>query len=92
MIPKKKKKKKKLLSSISRILIFCYSRDTVEEFPGGLVVRILGFHSCGRDSIPSCGTEILHAAWQKKKKKKTLLGELRISPRTGENIFSVCTL
>ena len=42
------------------------------EFPGGLVVRILGFHSCGRDSIPSCGTEILQAAWQKKKKKDTV--------------------
>ena len=52
------------------------------------MVRIPGFHSCGRDSIPSCGTEILQVAWQKK--KKTLLRELKISPRTGENIFSVC--
>lgn len=36
------------------------------------MLRILGFHSCGRDSVPSCGTEILRVAWQKKKKKDTV--------------------
>ena len=29
------------------------------EFPGGLVVRILGFHSHGPGSVPGWGTEIL---------------------------------
>ena len=29
------------------------------EFPGGLVVRILGFHCCGPGSVPGRGTEIL---------------------------------
>ena len=29
-----------------------------KEFPGGLVVRILGFHFCGLGSIPGRGNEI----------------------------------
>ena len=45
-----------------------------QEFPGGLVVRILGFHYRGLGSIPGRGTEIPQAARrsppQKKKKKK----------------------
>ena len=42
------------------------------EFPGGLVVRILGFNCCGPGSIPCLETEVLQGAWhsQKKKKKK----------------------
>ena len=40
------------------------------EFPGGLVVRILGFHYCGPDSIPGQGTEILQAVWHGQTKKK----------------------
>ena len=31
------------------------------EFPGGLVVRIPGFHCCGQGSIPGKGTVILQA-------------------------------
>ena len=33
------------------------------EFPGGPVVRILGFCCHGQGSIPSQGTEIPQAAW-----------------------------
>ena len=44
------------------------------EFPGGLVVRILGFHCHGLGSIPGQGTEIPQATWcgQKKRKKKKI--------------------
>ena len=42
------------------------------EFPGGLVVRILGFHCCGPGSIPHQGTEN-----PKEKKKKQREGILR---------------
>ena len=39
------------------------------EFSGGLVVRIVGFHSWGPGSVPGWGTEILQAvAWPKKKR------------------------
>ena len=38
------------------------------EFPGDLVVRILGFHCCGLDSIPGQGTKIPQAMGPKKKK------------------------
>ena len=41
------------------------------EFPGGLVVRIQGFHCCGPGSIPGQETKIPQvAAFGKKKKKK----------------------
>ena len=33
----------------------------VQEFPGGLVVRIQWFHCCGSGSIPAGGSEILQA-------------------------------
>ena len=42
----------------------------LKEFPGGLVVNILGFHSCGLGSTPGQGTEILQAICPGKKKKK----------------------
>ena len=32
------------------------------EFPGGLVVRIPGFHCCGQGSVPGQGTEILQGS------------------------------
>ena len=51
------------------------------------MVRILGFHSCGRDSIPSCGTEILHAAWQKKKKKKDTVRRIKDKPSNRRKYF-----
>ena len=41
------------------------------EFPGGLVVRIPGFHCCGLGSIPGQGTEILQAACGQKKNPET---------------------
>ena len=53
-IKKKKRKKKK----------DCW------EFPGGLEVRIPGFHCCGPGSIPAQGTEILQLAQHGPKKKK----------------------
>lgn len=42
------------------------------EFPGGLVVRMLGFYSNGPGSIPGQETEILLVVWysQKQKAKK----------------------
>ena len=40
------------------------------EFPGGIVVRITGFHCHGPGSISGWGTEILQAAWHSPKKKK----------------------
>ena len=40
------------------------------EFPGGLVVRILGFHCLGPGFIPGQGNEILQAMWHNQKKKK----------------------
>ena len=41
------------------------------EFPGGLVVRIPGFHCHGPGSVPVWETEIPQATWQSQKKKKT---------------------
>ena len=35
----------------------------LEESPGGLVVKILGFLCCGLGSRPGQGTESLQAAW-----------------------------
>ena len=37
------------------------------EFPGDLMVRILGFHSHGPGSILGWGTEILQATWHGQK-------------------------
>ena len=49
----------------------CLKGDTW-EFPGGLLVRILGFHYRGWGSIPGQGTEILQGKVysQKSTKKK----------------------
>ena len=41
------------------------------EFPGGLVVKILGFHCCGLGSISDQGTESLQAAWGGQKNQNT---------------------
>ena len=46
------------------------------EFPGGLVVRILGFHCSG--SIPDQGAEILQAVWRGFKKKKKSQGIIKL--------------
>ena len=40
------------------------------EFPGGLVVRISGFHGHGPGSVPGQGTEILQAARRGQKTPK----------------------
>lgn len=45
------------------------------EFPGGLVVRIVGFHCCGQGTILAQGTKILQAARHGQKKKKRPAGE-----------------
>ena len=35
-----------------------YILKSTREFPGGLVVRSLGFHYCGLGSIPGQGTDL----------------------------------
>ena len=48
------------------------------EIPGGLVVRIPGFHSCSLSSNPDGGAEPCSAEKkQKKKEKKSELGVWR---------------
>lgn len=42
----------------------------LKEFPGGLIVRIPGFHSCGPGSIPAQETEIPHSVHPPKKRRK----------------------
>ena len=49
---------------------FFFLIDISWEFPGGLVVRILGFHCYGLGSVTGQGTEIPQAAQRGKKKKK----------------------
>ena len=44
-------------------------RISFREFPGGLVVRILGFHCHGAGSIPGQGTENPQAVRRGQKKK-----------------------
>ena len=44
-------------------------RSSCWEFPGGLVVRILGFYCCGLDSVSGWGTEILQILQHGQKKK-----------------------
>ena len=45
--------------------------QTNREFPGGLVVRIPGFHCRGLVSIPDWGTETPQAMWHGLKNKNT---------------------
>ena len=47
-------------------------KETSGEFPGGLVVRIPGFHCRDLGSIPGQGTEIVQAARRGQKKEKLL--------------------
>ena len=55
----------------------CECKNTLDrEFPGGLVVRILGFHCHGPGSVPGWGIEIRQAVWHGQKNpenKKTPL-------------------
>ena len=55
-------------------------RDTknilLKEFPGGLVVKILGFHCCGLGSTHGQGPEILQATCPGNKKKEYLFFHL----------------
>ena len=62
----------KISSSLSVITINVNGQNSNiknREFPGGLVLRILGFHCHGLGSIPGWGTEILQAVWCGQKKK-----------------------
>ena len=71
----------KLLSLIrSHLFIFAFisfalgdrsKKILLREYPGGLVVRILGFHCHDLGSTPSQGTEIPQAAWYGQNKKQT---------------------
>ena len=47
-----------------------YQSRKVWEFPGSLVVRILGFHCLGPSSTPGWGTEIPQATWCSQKERK----------------------
>ena len=55
------------------------------EFPGDLVVRILGFHCRGLGSVLAQGTEILQAVWcgQKKKKRERIKKKKRMYGNKG---------
>ena len=57
---------KRLSSLIYKELL----KATIREFPGGLAVRILGFHCHGWGSIPDRGTEIPQATWCSQKLTK----------------------
>ena len=58
-----------------------------EEFPGGLMLRILCFRCCGPDSVPGWGTEIPQAAQRSPPpKKKCSLGRGRAA-LTGTPLF-----
>ena len=50
----------------------------IREFPGGLVVRILGFYCCSLGSVPGERTEILQAMWhsQKQTNKRIYISKL----------------
>ena len=56
----------------SRIVDLFMQREGNREFPGGSVVRILGFHCHAQGSVPGLETEVSQAVQhgQKKKKKK----------------------
>ena len=69
------------------------------KFPGGLMVRVLGFHCSGQGSVPGRGTEIVQAKkrkedkeWKKNnsiKKKKSGLGSFidKNSPDQKLNLY-----
>ena len=47
-----------------------YRSGEIGGFPGGLTVKILGFHCHGPGSIPGRGTEMSCSAAKKEKKKQ----------------------
>ena len=47
------------------------------NFPGCLVVRILGFHCYGPVSVTGQGTELLQAAWCSQKKKREKIKKMK---------------
>ena len=50
-------------SSLGRTSDFVLKMIELQEFPGSLVVGILGFHCCGLGPISGLRTEILQAVW-----------------------------
>ena len=56
------------------------------EFPGGLVVKIPGFHCHSLGSVPGRGTEILQAA-RCGQKKKVMLCSVGVAARKGKYII-----
>ena len=70
---------KKLFSTLKNLM----------EFPGGLMVRIPGFHCCGPGSVPGQGAEILQAVWwgQKHTNKASDWGETESGNEVG-NVFN----
>ena len=54
----------------SRIVDMFMQSEGNSEFPGGLVVRILGFHCHAQGSVPGLETEVSQAMQHGQKKKK----------------------
>ena len=78
------------------IKILCYVYFTtirmttninIREFPGGLVVRILGFHCCSLGSVPGERTKILQAMRHRQKQTNT-----RIYISKLEKLHCVCQM
>ena len=59
-------------------------KDSQREFPGGLVVRILGFHRRGQGAIPGWGIEIPQAMWHSQKKKRLIDTENKLVAARGK--------
>ena len=61
------------------------------EFPGGLVVRILGFHCHAQGSVPGLETEVSQAMQHgQKKKKKWHIPLLNIPTSPCLDVIHVC--
>ena len=62
------------------------------KFPGGPVVRILGFHCCGPGSAPGPGTEIWQALWCEQKRKRKVTGIMWLPKNLKGNLILIwCT-
>ena len=49
--------------------MFIFKDSELIKFPGGLMVRVLGFHCSGQGSVPGGGTEIVQSKKRKEDKE-----------------------